>query len=174
MKKGKSTVFFALALLISMLLLSVDSVQAATDTVILDGSYLTQDDESIGYDTKITRGVDLLTGYSKCIEKGPGKIYAGGTTIASHTVKSVRIAVIVERAKKGDTAWEYYDSWEKENLNADRAASNRALDVEGGYYYRVRCFHAANEDISSSFTNGVYVEEPKKPPVQSIKENLRA
>ena len=70
------------------------------------------------------------------------------------------IAAVGERAKKGDTAWEYYDSWEKENLNADRAASNRALDVEGGYYYRVRCFHAANEDISSSFTNGVYVEEP--------------
>ena len=42
----------------------------------------------------------------------------------------------------------------------DRVASNRSLDVEGGYYYRVRCTHAANSDMSSSFTNGVYIEEP--------------
>ena len=33
------------------------------------------------------------------------------------------------------------------------------MEVEGGYYYRVRCIHSANDDVSSSFTNGVYVEE---------------
>ena len=30
---------------------------------------------------------------------GKKKIYAGGTTIAAHTVKSVQVAVLVERAK---------------------------------------------------------------------------
>ena len=48
----------------------------------------------------------------------------------------------------------------KENLDMDRVASNRSLQVEGGYYYRVRCTHAANSDMSSSFTNGVFIEEP--------------
>ena len=48
----------------------------------------------------------------------------------------------------------------KKNVNTDRVGSNRALDVEGGYYYRVRCTHSANSDMSSSFTDGVYVEEP--------------
>ena len=33
---------------------------------VIDGSELTHDEESIGYDTKITRGEDLMTGYSKC------------------------------------------------------------------------------------------------------------
>ena len=33
------------------------------------------------------------------------------------------------------------------------------LEVEGGYYYRVQCTHSANDDVSSSFTDGVYVEE---------------
>ncbi len=112
----------------------------------------------IGYDTKITRGVDLMVGYSKCTKLGKGKIYAGGTTIAAHTVKSVQVAVLVERAKEEDTEWSYYDGWQKENLNSDRANSNRTLYVEGDYYYRVRCTHAANSDVSSSFTNGVYVE----------------
>ena len=162
MKKKIMSVCFALLLMTNMLFISTTNVKASSDDPILDGSYLTHDEESIGYDTKITRGEDLLTGYSKCVRLGPGKIYAGGTTIAERTVDSVQVAVIVERAQEDDTEWSYYDSWQKENLNMDRVASNRSLDVEGGYYYRVRCTHAANSDMSSSFTNGVYIEEPQE------------
>ncbi len=158
MKKRFSSICLTLVMVTCMLLISFTNVQAGSDEVILDGSYLTHDEESIGYDTKLTRGVDLLTGYSKCIRKGPGLIYAGGTTIAAHTVDQVKIGVIVERAKEGDARWSSYDSWTKENLNADRVGSNRMMNVEGGYYYRVRCIHSANYDLSSSFTNGVYVE----------------
>lgn len=160
MRKKILSISCAMMLLFCMLLISTTDIRAAVDRPILDGSYLTHDKESTGYDIKETRGVDLFTGYSKCVVQGPGKIYVGGTTIAAHVVKSVRIGVIVERAREGDTAWEYYDSWQKENLNADRVAANRALNVEGGYYYRVRCLHAANDEGSSSFTDGIYVEEP--------------
>ena len=45
-------------------------------------------------------------------------------------------------------------------MNADRVSSKKYMDVEGDYYYRVRCTHSAGEDMSSSFTNGVYIEEP--------------
>lgn len=145
-------------LMLSMLLISTDNAQAAPQDPVLDGSYLTYEEESVGYDTKITRGEDLLTGYSKCVKLGPGKIYAGGTTIAAHTVERVLVSVVIERAKKGDTAWSMYTGWEKENLNADRAGSNRTLMVESGYYYRVRSTHVANHDMSSSFTDGVYVD----------------
>ncbi|MBM6825759.1 hypothetical protein H6A13_01395 [Mordavella massiliensis] len=131
----------------------------AADKPVLDGSILTQDRESIGTDTKITRGVDLMAGYSKIVRLGPEKIYAGGTTMASREVEKVMISVMVERAQEGDDAWSFYDSWQKENHNVDRVGSNRTLEVEGGYYYRVRCIHSANDDVSSSFTNGVYVEE---------------
>ncbi len=160
MRKRIQSVSCTVILLLSMLLISVNNARAASDVPILDGSYLTHDEESVGYDTKMTRGEHLLVGYSKCVRQGPGKIYAGGTTIATHTVDSVRIAVIIERAQKEDTAWEYYDSWQKENSNTDRVGANRALVVEGGYYYRVRCVHAANSDVSSSFTDGVYIEKP--------------
>lgn len=125
---------------------------------MIDGSKLTHEEESIGYDTKITRGEDLLTGYSKCTKLGKGKIYAGGTTIAAQVVKSVQIVVIVERAKEDDTEWSYYDDWRKENKNTNRAMSNRTLYVDGGYYYRVRCTHVANSDMSSSFTDGIYID----------------
>lgn len=158
MKRKMGSMCCVLMLMICMLLTLTDNAQAALQDPVLDGSYLTQEDESIGYDTKVTRGEDLLTGYSKCVRLGPGKIYAGGTTIAAHTVDRVAIGVSVERAKKGDTAWSMYTGWEKENLNSDRVGSNRALQVEGGYYYRVRSIHVANNDMSSSFTNGVYIE----------------
>lgn len=158
MKKKVLSVCCAFMLVIGMLLISTNSVQAASEDPILDGSYLTHDGESIGYATSVTRGADLLASYSKCVRLGPGKIYAGGTTIASHDVNCVRISVIVERAKEGDTSWTYYDNWYKQNENSDRVSSNRTLEVEGGYYYRVRCVHSAHLDVSSSFTDGVYIE----------------
>lgn len=137
----------------------IDS-QAAEEESVIDGSYLTEDEESVGYDTKITRGEDLLTGYSKCVVMGPGKLYAGGCTIATRTVKDVGLSVSIERAQKGDDRWTGYTVWQKFNENVDRVASSKILEVEGGYYYRVRCTHSANGDLSSSFTNGVFVEKP--------------
>lgn len=135
-------------------------VKAASDIPMVDGSYLTYDAESIGYATSLTRGVDLLNGYSKVVKLGVEKIYAGGTTAAAHTVDTVKIAVMVERTVAEGEPWEFVDGWQKTNLNADRVSSNRQLNVDGGYYYRVRCTHSANDDVSSSFTDGIYIEEP--------------
>ena len=134
--------------------------QAASSVKVIDGSKLTTDAESIGYNQKVARGEDLLTGYSKIVRMGPGEIYAGGTTIAERAVERIGISVIIECAKEEDTKWTFYDSWNKFLENTDRVSSKKYLDVEGDYYYRVRCIHSANDDMSSSFTNGVYIEEP--------------
>lgn len=160
MKKRALSVCCTFLLIIGMLLISANNALAATVDPILDGSYLTHDEESIGYATPLTRGADLMVGYSKCVRLGPGKIYAGGTTIAEHEVDNIRVSVIIERAKEGDTSWTYYDNWYKKNENADRVSSNRTLEVEGGYYYRVRCIHSAHLDVSNSFTDGVFIEKP--------------
>ena len=157
MKKKIVSVCLTAMLVGGLSMTSMQEARAAEGKVI-DGSVLTHDEESIGYDTKDTRGVDLMTGYSKCTKLGKGKIYAGGTTIARQVVDSVQIAVIVERAKEEDTAWSYYDNWHKKNPNTTRAMSNRTLYVDGGYYYRVRCTHVANSDMSSSFTDGIYID----------------
>lgn len=157
MKKRVISMALAVMLVGGLSLTSVRETRAAEGKVI-DGSELTHEEESIGYDTKITRGEDLLTGYSKCSKLGEGKIYAGGTTIAAHVVDSVQIGVVVERAKEEDTEWSTYDGWKKESTNTNRVNSNRTLYVEGGYYYRVRCTHVANSDMSSSFTAGIYID----------------
>mgnify|MGYP000028283476 CR=1 FL=1 len=126
--------------------------------MLVGGLSFTSMQEVKAAENKVIDGVDLMVGYSKCTKLAEGKIYAGGTTIAAHTVKSVQVGVLVERAKEEDTEWSYYDGWQKENLNSDRANSNRTLYVDGGYYYRVRCTHAANSDMSSSFTGGIYID----------------
>ncbi len=160
MRKRALSVCCTFLLVIGMLLITANNAKAAAEGPILDGSYLTHDVESIGYATPFTRGVDLMVGYSKCVRLGPGKIYAGGTTIAEHNVDSIRVSVIIERAQEGDTSWTYYDNWYKKNENTDRVSSNRTLYVEGGYYYRVRSTHSANHDLGESFTDGVYIENP--------------
>lgn len=147
-----------LALVIGMAFGASSDSRAAAEEKVIDGSRLTYDDESVGYATEITRGEDLMTGYSKCVDLGPGELYAGGTTIAAHVVAEVGLSVIVERAKEEDTEWSYYDAWQKFNQNVDRVAINKMLEVEGDYYYRVRCTHSAGADMSSSFTDGVYIE----------------
>ena len=134
--------------------------QAASSVKVIDGSQLTKDAESIGYNQKVARGEDLLTGYSKIVRMGPGQIYAGGTTIASHVVPEVGVGVMIESAKEEDTEWTFYDSWNKFLENTDRVSAKKYLDVEGDYYYRVRTIHSAGQDMSSSFTDGVYIEEP--------------
>ena len=71
----------------------------------------------------------------------------------------ILLSVMVERAKEGDTEWEFYESWQKFNENANSVSSWKEMDVEGDWYYRVRCVHSANEEIGSSFTNGVFIEK---------------
>ena len=159
MKKRFLSGCLAAVLTLCMLLSATCFAEAESDEPMLDGSKLTYNNESIGYDTKITRGQYLMTGYSKIVVLGPEKIYVGGTTVATQDVETVMIGVIVERTTDEDTPWARYEGWIKENKNTDRVNSTKMMEVEGGYYYRVRCTHSANDDVSSSFTDGVYVEE---------------
>ena len=164
-KKRGISVIVTLMLIFSLAAVTATDTQAVKETKsqnieelpMIDGSYLIKDEESTGATTPMTRGEDLMTGYSKVRRLGAGEIYAGGTTIASHVVDQVGVGVIVERAKEEDTSWSFYESWQKFNDNTDRVSSSKRLKVEGDYYYRVRCLHSAGEDMSSSFTDGIFV-----------------
>lgn len=157
MQKRAISTICAFSMLICLLLSTSTgmSAEASDNRPMLDGSYLTNETESTGTDTKITRGENLQVGYSKIRKVKAGVIYAGGTTIGQHTCKSIQITVSVERAK-----WEVVEVWHKENTDADLVSTSKKLEVEGGWYYRVRCTHSADGDMSSSATDGLYVEEP--------------
>ena len=162
MQKRAISAICAISLVICLMLSTSTgmSARASEANRMLDGSYLTHDTESTGTGTKITRGLHLQVGYSKIRKVSPGVIYAGGTTIGEHTCESIQITVIVERAKWEDTEWEIVETWHKENNDADLVSTSKKLEVEGDWYYRVRCIHSADGDMSSSATDGLYVEEP--------------
>lgn len=160
MKKRIVAALSSIVLVLALSLSTWVSTEASGNVPMLDGSYLTREQESIGTAVAITRGEDLQTGYSKLVRLGPGVIYAGGTTIAEHTVESVQVTVMVERTLGEDYDWEYYTHWHAENNNADLVNTSQRLEVEGGYYYRVRCTHSAGNDMSSSATDGIFIEEP--------------
>lgn len=162
MKKKLISVCFALMLVMGLTITAEFPTNANESKPTLDGSYLTCEDESTGIAGAVTRGVDLQTGYSKLRELGPGKIYAGGTTIAQHEVELVKVAVIVERAKDANDTWHYVDSWQKENENTYVVSTSKMLEVDGDWYYRVRCIHSAGSDMSSSITDGLYIEVPEE------------
>ena len=162
MKKKLISVCFAAVLMMGLTITAEFPTKANESKPILDGSYLTCEDESTGIAGAMTRGVDLQAGYSKLRDIGNGKIYAGGTTIANHDVESIKISVIVERAKNADDDWHFVDSWQKENKNTFAVSTSKMLEVEGDWYYRVRCIHSAGNDMSSSLTNGLYIDVPEE------------
>ena len=132
-------------------------VRASEDRLMIDGSYLTHEDESTGDAVLVMRGEDLMAGTSKVSKAGTGLVNAGGTTSAAHTVSEVGIVVMLERCKSGATSWSYYTGWEATKANTSYVSTSRKKSVPGGYYYRVRSTHWANSDVSSSSTNGVYI-----------------
>lgn len=111
--------------------------------------------EQIGYITVQTRGAYLQSGYSRISKAGEGKITAGGNTTAHRAVSEISINVNVERKVNGD--WEHYTSWTSTKNNAIALNSSKTLKVPKGYYYRVKCVHYANSDVSSSITGGLYI-----------------
>lgn len=162
MKKKLISVCFAAMLMMGLTITAEFPTNANESKPMLDGSYLICEDESTGIADALTRGVDLQAGYSKLRKIGDEKIYAGGTTIANHDVELVKVAVIVERAKDADDYWHFVDSWQKENKNTFTVSTSKMLEVEGDWYYRVRCIHSAGNDMSSSVTDGLYVEVPEE------------
>lgn len=162
MKKKIISVCFAAMLMVGLTITAEFPTNANESKPMLDGSYLTCEDESTGIAGAVTRGADLQAGYSKLRDLGNGTIYAGGTTIANHDVELVKVAVIVERAKDADDYWHFVDSWQKENKNTFTVSTSKMLEAEGDWYYRVRCIHSAGNDISSSFTDGLYIDVPEE------------
>ena len=171
LKKRVISVLFA-ALLVAGLTITTELQSKANESgPQIDGSYLTWESESTGIAGAMTRGVDLQIGYSKIRELGPELIYVGGTTIAQHDVESVQVSVMVERIKDEDGEWEFVDSWHKENKNTYSVSTSKRMEVEGDWYYRVRCIHSAGNDMSSSYTDGLYIHEANPGAPEEDEEN---
>lgn len=118
-------------------------------------STIMTDDALIGYSQNQTWGVYYSDGYSIINKMSPTKVGAGGATNAK--VKcTVKVTAILER-KNDSGIWVRVTSWSQTNENAYSAVISKSVTVSTGYYYRVRSYHYAGSDTSSSSTNALYM-----------------
>ena len=154
MKKRMQALFLALALVLVGVWYPSGDVQAEEVGEDIDYAFLNTEDALVGRTQAQTWGVYLTAGDSSIVKLGTGKAGAGGSTSAARKC-SISVLVIVERLNNG--SWGRWTSWKSSKSSDVYIASSQALTVPTGYYYRVRCTHAAGGDVSSSCTSGLKI-----------------
>lgn len=155
MKKRLLTLLLAIMMCVTGIMSWKFETKAETieeDIAILE---LMTDDAEVGYSQNQTWGVYYSDGYSIINKISSTKVGAGGVTNAN--VKcTVTVNAILEK-KNSAGNWERVTSWVQTNQNAYSAMISKSVTVASGYFYRVRCYHYAGTDSSSSFTNGLWI-----------------
>ena len=126
----------------------------------VDGSYLTSADSSTGYTPNNERGKHLMDGQCSITKSGTKRIYTYGATTADHTVDAIAVIVYVEQYSEKDDEWYQIDAFSKKVENDYYVAASKSIQVDRGYYYRVRADHfvrMGEEPVEDtySYTNGI-------------------
>lgn len=154
MKKRFTALFLAVLFVVTGVF--VGEQQAFAQELVEDVtiSDIWTEDAIIGYAQLISRGVYLAEGVSIINDAGGGKIGCGGITTAAKKCK-VSINCVVE--KKVNGSWTRVTSWTNTSASAYTISISKYLSVGSGYYYRVRSTHYAGTDVSSSYTEGLWM-----------------
>lgn len=163
MKNRILSIVSSIAVFCTMLSVCVVNVQASdAEGKMVDGSYLTMDDESTGHSTSLTRGQYLMTGDCSISNAGRTRVYAYASTTANFRVNYIATLVYVERYMEDVDAWGQVDYWYEEAFDDYYLSTSKSVTVDRGYYYRVRANHIAGDqspyDETASATDGIYVK----------------
>lgn len=131
------------------------NVRAEVASEDIDMSSIMTEEALIGYSQSQTWGVYYSDGYSIINKISSTKVGAGGATNAAVRCK-VSTTAILER-KNSSGSWGRVTSWTQTNENALCAMVSKSVTVSSGYYYRVRCYHYAGTDSSTSATNALWI-----------------
>ena len=155
MKKRLLTMVLAVIMCITgMVSWKLESKAQATEEDIALSELMTEE-AVVGYSQNQTWGVYYSDGYSIINKISSSKAGVGGVTNAN--VKcTVSVQAILER-KNASGNWARVNSWTQTNQNAYSAIISKSVTVASGYYYRVRCYHDAGTDTSSSYTSGLWI-----------------
>lgn len=162
MKKRILSIIAVFSFLICMAVTPKINAAASEELKMVDGSYLTMDESSEGTtsDDK-KRGIHLMDGECSITNAGIGRIYAYAGTTANHEVDRVIVVIYVERYLEDVDAWGHVAAWSEEVTDDYYVATSKSLEVEPGYYYRVRAEHIVfvgdESEETASYTNGIWV-----------------
>ena len=162
MKKRIISIAAVFSFLICMVVAPEINVAASEEPKMVDGSYLTTYESSTGTTSnKETRGINLMDGEGSITNAGIGRIYTYAATTANHKVDRVIVFIYVERYLEDVDAWGHAAAWSEEVTDDYYVATSKSLEVEPGYYYRVRAEHIVfvgdESEETASFTDGIWV-----------------
>lgn len=169
MKKRIFSMLVSLSIFCGVFSVSVANVHALeNEPQKVDGSYLTMEDSSRGTSSGRERGEHMMTGECSISKAGRDEIYCYGATTANHEVDRVIVLVYVDRYHEAtedqEAYWGQIDAWAEEANNDYFVHTDKTLEVERGYYYRVHADHFVVEgddpiEETFSFTDGIYLPE---------------
>lgn len=162
MKKRILSIISSIAILCTMTMISSVDVKASEDEpVMVDGSYLTEDDMSTGHSETKTRGEFLMTGDCSISKAGLTRVYAYASTTANFEVNYMATLVFVDQYQEDLGEWGQVHSWSEVSRNDYYMSTAQSVTVDRGYYYRVHARHLAGNqapyDETASFTDGIKV-----------------
>lgn len=155
MKKRIVTLLLAFVLCLTGIVNWKVEAKAETTSEDIALSEIMTDDAIVGYSQNQTWGVYYSDGYSIINKISSTKVGAGGVTNANKRC-TVSVNAILER-KNSAGNWERVGSWVQTNQNAFSAMISKSVTVASGYYYRVRCYHDAGTDASTSSTSALWI-----------------
>ncbi|MBM6853563.1 hypothetical protein H6B11_05220 [Mediterraneibacter glycyrrhizinilyticus] len=166
MKKKILSIITSMAIFFGMFSVSVTNVQASeNETKKVDGSYLTMDEYSKGTSSNDhLRGIHMMTGECSITKAGRDEIYCYGATTGNHEVDKLAVVVYVDQYQEDLDEWWQIDWWYEEATDDYFVHTDKTLEVDRGYYYRVHADHfvAEGEDPieeTFTFTDGIYLPE---------------
>lgn len=162
MKKRILSIVAVFSLLICMAVTPKINAAASEEPKMVDGSYLTMDESSTGTTSNSkARGIHLMDGECSITNAGIGRVYTYAGTTANHEVDRVIVIIYVERYLEDVEAWGHVDAWMEEVNDDYYVATSKSLEVDPGYYYRVRAEHIVfvgdESEETASFTDGIWV-----------------
>lgn len=108
----------------------------------------------------LQKGAYLSSGGIKLVNKGDGKLGIYGDTTATRVCDKLYLDIYLERSTNGSNYYSYL-SWEYTASNKGSLAKSFTKTVPTGYYYRLRGYHAAQEngvkESTSTRTGGTRV-----------------
>ena len=163
MKKRMLSTLCSMAILCTIAIASTTEVRAAeSGEKIVDGSTLTMEDSSTGYSSSsVARGEYLMTGECTITKAGLTRVYAYASTTANTEVDYIATIVYVERYNEQEDDWGQVDWWMEDVENDIFLSTAKTINVDRGYYYRVRARHVAGNvspyEETASFTDGIFI-----------------
>lgn len=163
MKRRVVSLLTSCFLLVGMLAATLHVDVSASENNFADGSYLTEDESSVGtsISNNSARGIHLMDGECSISKAGTKRVYTYGATTANHTVDYLAVIVYVDRYNEENGRWDQIDVWAKEDKDDYFICTSKSITVDRGYYYRVHADHLVEKDglneETFSYTDGILV-----------------